>query len=89
MVVDFNGKKVYFNGEINDIFDTHGPYCMEVEAIGEDDDGIEYSAIGISNGEDITEIEEDTIECIGYDESVEYLESLVDNNPDDCSWVGR
>ena len=66
MVVDFNGKKVYFNGEINDIFDTHGPYCMEVEAIGEDDDGIEYSAIGTYDGEDITEIEEDTIECIGW-----------------------
>ena len=65
MEVDFNGKKVYFNGEINDIFDHHGPYCMEEEAIGEDDDGIEYSAIGTYDGEDITEIEEDTIEVLG------------------------
>ena len=89
MEVEFNGKKVYFNGEINDTFDVHGPYCKEVEALGTDDDGNEYSAIGISDGTDITEIEEDTIECIGYDESVEYLESLVDNNPDDGSWVGR
>ena len=64
MEVDFNGKKVYFNGEILDTFDVHGPYCLEVEALGEDDDGIEYSAIGISNGEDITEIEEDSIEVI-------------------------
>ena len=64
MVVDFNGKKVYFNGEILDTFDEHGPYCLEVEALGEDDDGIEYSAIGIHNGEDITEIEEDTIEIL-------------------------
>ena len=64
MEVEFNGKKVYFNGDINDIFDHHGPYCMEVEAIGEDDDGIEYSAIGMSDGTDITEIEEDTIEVM-------------------------
>jgi len=98
MVVEFNGKKVYFNGEINDTFDVHGPYCKEVEALGTDDDGNEYSAIGISDGTDITEIEEDTIECIGYDEKEdmpgfegtwEELESLVDNNPDDGSWVGR
>jgi hypothetical protein len=65
VVVEFNGKKVYFNGDINDIFDVHGPYCMEVEAIGEDDDGVEYSAIGTYDGEDITEIEEDTIEVLG------------------------
>ena len=65
MEVEFNGKKVYFNGEINDIFDNHGPYCMEVEAICEDDDGVEYSAIGTYDGEDITEIEEDTIEVLG------------------------
>ena len=60
----FNGKEVYFNGEIRDTFDVHGPYCMEVEAIGEDYDGVEYSAIGTYDGEDITEIEEDTIEVI-------------------------
>ena len=64
MVVEFNGKKVYFNGEINDIFDTHGPYDMEVEAIGEDNDGVEYSAIGTYAGEDIIDIEEDTIEIL-------------------------
>ena len=65
MVVEFNGKDVYFNGEILDTFDEHGPYCIEVEALGTDDDGIEYSAIGIHDGEDITDIEEDTIECLG------------------------
>ena len=62
MVVDFNGKKVYFNGEIIDEFDSHGSHCIEVEALGTDDDGIEYSAIGISDGYDITDIEEDTME---------------------------
>ena len=65
MEVDFNGITIYFNGEIRDTFDVHGPYCMEVEAIGEDDDGVEYSAIGTYDGEDITDIEEDTIEVLG------------------------
>ena len=65
MEVQFKGKTIYFNGDILDTFDEHGPYCIEVEAFGEDDDGIEYSAIGISDGHgDITEIEEDTIEVL-------------------------
>ena len=64
MVVDFNGKKVYFNGEINDTFDEHGPYCKEVEVLGTDDDGVEYSAIGLYEFDEVTEIEEDTIEVI-------------------------
>ena len=64
MLVKFNGKDVYFKGEINDIFDTLGPYDMEVEAIGEDNDGVEYSAIGTYDGEDIIDIEEDTIEIL-------------------------
>ena len=64
MVVEFLGKDVKFD-DVVDEFDSHGPYCMEVEAIGEDDDGVEYSAIGTYDGEDITEIEEDTIEVLG------------------------
>ena len=63
MIVEFLGKDVEFD-EVVDEFDSHGPYCIEVEALGEDDDGIEYSAIGIHDGEDITEIEEDTIEVL-------------------------
>ena len=62
MVVDFNGKDVYFNGEILDEFDTHGPYCIEVEALGTDDDGIEYSAVGMESCGDLVEIYDDTIE---------------------------
>ena len=64
MVVKVNGKAVLFD-EIIDTFDEHGPYCIEVEAYGEDEDGVEYSAIGTYDGEDITEIEEDTIEVLG------------------------
>ena len=87
MVVDFNGKKVYFNGEINDTFDVHGPYCKEIEVHGSDNNGVEYSAMGMELDGEIDEIDESTIEIV--DTEIEYLESLVDNNPDDGSWVGR
>ena len=63
MVVFHKGIKIEFD-DIVDEFDSHEPYCIEVEALGEDDDGVEYSAIGIHDGEDITEIEEDTIEVL-------------------------
>ena len=63
MVVFYKGIKIEFD-DIVDEFDSHGPYCIEVEALGEDDDGVEYSAIGIHDCEDITEIEEDTIEVL-------------------------
>ena len=85
MVVEFLGKDVEFD-EVVDTFDVHGSYCKEVEVHGTDDEGFEYSAIGISDGDEITEIELGSIECI---DETEYLESLVDNNPDDGSWVGR
>jgi|TARA_R100000322_G_scaffold40146_1_gene25014 hypothetical protein len=64
MVVEFLNKKVEFD-EIVDEFDSHGPYCIEVEVHGTDDEGFEYSAIGISDGDEITEIDVDSIECIG------------------------
>ena len=41
----------------------NGPYCKEVEVIGFDDNGVEYSAIGIEDCDEIVEIDEDTIEC--------------------------
>ena len=63
MIVKFLGKDVEFD-EIVDVFDTHGPYCQEVEVHGTDDKGFEYSAIGISDGDEITEIDVDSIECI-------------------------
>ena len=63
MVVEFLNKKVEFD-EIVDEFDSHGPYCIEVEVHGTDDEGFEYSAIGISDGDEITEIDVDSIECI-------------------------
>ena len=67
MVVEFLGKDVEFD-EVIDEFDSHGPYCIEVEVHGTDNEGFEYSAIGISDGDEITEIDVDSIECIGSPE---------------------
>ena len=67
MVVFYRGIKIEFD-DIVDEFDSHGPYCIEVEVHGTDDEGFEYSAIGISDGDEITEIDVDSIECIGSPE---------------------
>tara|TARA_Y100000996_G_C22205743_1_gene513291 strand:- start:377 stop:580 length:204 start_codon:yes stop_codon:yes gene_type:complete len=67
MIVEFLGKDVEFD-EVIDEFDSHGPYCIEVEVHGTDNEGFEYSAIGISDGDEITEIDVDSIECIGSPE---------------------
>ena len=64
MVVKVNGKDVLFD-EIIDTFDEHGPYCKEVEVLGTDDDGVEYSAIGLYEFDEVTNVEEDTIEVLG------------------------
>ena len=63
MIVEFLGTDVEFD-EVVDVFDTHGPYCQEVEVHGTDDEGFEYSAIGISDGDEITEIHKGTIEVL-------------------------
>ena len=67
MIVEFLGKDVEFD-EVVDEFDSHGPYCIEVEVHGTDNEGFEYSAIGISDGDEVTEIDVDSIECIGSPE---------------------
>ena len=63
MEVKFKGKTIEFD-EVVDVFDVHGPYCSEVEVIGTDEDGVEYSAIGMYEFEEISEIEEDSIEVM-------------------------
>ena len=67
MIVEFLGKNVEFD-EVVDEFESHGPYCIEVEVHGTDNEGFEYSAIGISDGDEVTEIDVDSIECIGSPE---------------------
>ena len=63
MIVEFLGKDVEFD-EVVDEFDSHGPYCIEVEVHGTDNEGFEYSAIGISDGDEVTEIHKGTIEVL-------------------------
>ena len=63
MIVEFLGKNVEFD-EVVDEFDSHVPYCIEVELHGSDVNGVEYSAIGYSDGEDVTEIHKGTIEVL-------------------------
>ena len=63
MVVFHKGIKIEFD-DIVDEFDSHGPYCIEVEVHGSDGNGVEYSAIGYSDGEDVIEIHKGTIEVL-------------------------
>ena len=63
MVVEFEGKKIEFE-EVVDVFDVHGPYCKEVEDQGDDEDGVTYSAIAMYEFDEITEVEEDSIEVV-------------------------
>ena len=63
MLVEFEGKKIEFE-EVVDVFDSHGPYCKEVEVQGDDEDGVTYSAIGMYEFDEITEVEEDSIEVV-------------------------
>ena len=63
MVVEFKGKKIEFD-EVVDVFDTNGPYTSDVEVHGFDNNGNEYSAIGVEDCDEIVEIDEDTIEVL-------------------------
>ena len=63
MLVEFEGKKIEFE-EVVDVFDSHGPYCQEVEVQGEDKNGVTYSAIAMYEFDEITEVEEDSIEVV-------------------------
>ena len=62
MVININGNNVNFD-EVVDVFDTHGPYCSEVEVHGfNTETGVyTHSAIGMETCGEI-DIDEDTIE---------------------------
>ena len=49
--------------EIVDVYDNHG-YDKEVEVLGYDDVGNEYSAVGMESVGELVEIYEDTIELV-------------------------
>ncbi len=86
MTVEVNGNNVEFD-EIGQTLDVLDCYDAEVEVLGTDNNDVEYSAVGIVSCGELVEIDEDSIEVV--DTELEYLEWLVDNNPDDGSWGGR
>ena len=47
--------------EIVDVYDTHGPYDREVEVLGYDKNGIEYSAVGMESCGELVDVYEETI----------------------------
>ena len=87
---DENGNEIRIEfDEIVQELDVIDCYDRDVEVLGYDEDGNEYSAVGMESCDELVEIDVDSIEPnVEYNEA-RYLESLVDNNPDDGSWVGR
>ena len=50
--------------EVVDVLDEIDVHDKEVEVLGYDNDGVEYSAVGMESDENLVEIDEDTIESI-------------------------
>ena len=97
--VDYSGVSVSFDEsdiiETLNVIDCHD---SEVEVLGYDEYGVEYTAVGSLSCDELVEIDEESVWPVdgeGFsipDEEPnesEYLEWLVENNADDGSWVGR
>ena len=50
--------------EVVDVLDEIDVHDKEVEVLGYDNDGVEYSAVGMESDGNLVEIDEDTIESI-------------------------
>ena len=50
--------------EVVDVLDEIAVHDKEVEVLGYDNDGVEYSAVGMESDGNLVEIDEDTIEFI-------------------------
>ena len=50
--------------EVVDVLDEIDVHDKEVEVLGYDNDGVEYSAVGMDSDGNLVEIDEDTIEYI-------------------------
>ena len=50
--------------EVVDVLDEIDVHDKEVEVLGYDNDGVEYSAVGMESDGNLVEIDEDTIEYI-------------------------
>ena len=97
--VDYSGVSVSFDeSDIIETVNVIDCYDSEVEVLGYDEYGVEYTAIGSVSCDELVEIDEESVWPVdgeGFsipDEEPnesEYLEWLVENNADDGSWVGR
>ena len=99
--VEYNGTTIEFDeSDVIETIEEIDCYDSEVVVEGYDADGNEYEAIASMSCDELVEIDEDSIiEHVVPDvpehivnhliAEAELLESLVDNNPDDGSWVGR
>ena len=89
--VDYNGVSVSFDeSDVTETLTDVNCYDSEVVVMGYDADGNEYEAIGCVSCDELVEIYEDSVMSSEEAEAgEEYLEWLLNNNPDDGSWVGR
>ncbi len=97
--VDYNGVSVSFDeSDVIDTLDVIDNYDSEVEVLGYDEYGVEYTAVGSLSCDELVEIDEESVWPVdgeGFNipdeepNESEYLEWLVENNADDGSWVGR
>jgi len=97
--VDYNGVSVSFDeSDVIDTLDVIDCYDSEVEVLGYDEYGVEYTAVGSMSCDELVEIDEESVWPVdgeGFNipdeepNEAEYLEWLVENNADDGSWVGR
>ena len=89
--VDYNGVSVSFDeSDITETLNEIDCYDSNVVVLGYDADGNEYEAIGGVSCDELVEIYEDSVMSSEEAEAgEEYLEWLLNNNPDDGSWVGR
>jgi hypothetical protein len=66
--------------EVVDVYDNHG-YDREVEVLGYDEAGNEYSAVGMESVGELVEIYEDTIELVSEADpnAPEYYTYMITN----------
>ena len=89
--VDYNGVSVSFDeSDVTETLNEIDCYDSNVVVLGYDADGNEYEAIGGVSCDELVEIYEDSVMSSEEAEAgEEYLEWLLNNNPDDGCWVGR
>ena len=89
--VDYNGTTIEFDeSDITETLNEIDCYDSNVVVLGYDADGNEYEAIGCMSCDELVEIYEDSVMSSEEAEAgEEYLEWLLNNNPDDGSWEGR